>query len=100
MTMHTPGPWNDERDLAGTISDTNGEEIAMTMTVGGYPEARAEERANARLIAAAPEMLVALQFAMENLELANPIVEHAGHVTSIPSAMRKASAAIAKATGA
>jgi hypothetical protein len=62
------------------------------------PEHPDEMTANARLIAAAPDLLAALQFALENLELANPIVEQSGHVTSIPSAMRKAEAAIAKAT--
>ena len=84
--MHTPGPWMTADWHSGRVVNRDGVSVAITCG------------SNARLIAAAPDLLAALQFAMENLELANPIVEHAGHVTSIPSAIRKASAAIAKAT--
>lgn len=54
-TKHTPGPWKLKR--SGTISDNNGELVATTgYRVAVYSE---EDDANARLIAAAPELLSA-----------------------------------------
>lgn len=55
---HTPGPWVATTTPAGKgkVTDSNGFSIANT-TAGPY----LEQRTNARLIAAAPEMLEALE---------------------------------------
>lgn len=51
--MHTPGPWTKDRNR---IIDRNGEEIArVSYGQSGFVQA------NARLIAAAPELLEALR---------------------------------------
>ena len=71
---HTPGPWTvdsqngqlwivgDPRDNARTI-------VAQMMSANVTPATDA----NARLIAAAPDMLAALQWAMEHAEWSNDI---------------------------
>lgn len=57
-TQHTPGPWHVTGDEHGTmITDNTGEQIALWPQQGGT----VEQCANARLIAAAPAMLQALQ---------------------------------------
>jgi len=54
---HTPGPWTVESD--GTTLVMDGQIVATAIAPDG---ARIDEqRANARLIAAAPDLLVALQ---------------------------------------
>jgi hypothetical protein len=53
MKTHTPGPWIKDRNL---ITDQDGQDIAtVTYHQNGYVQA------NARLIAAAPELLAALE---------------------------------------
>lgn len=54
MTQHTPGPWNCAQ---ATAVYANGRWIADTSQPGAFTE---EQAANARLIAAAPELLTAL----------------------------------------
>ena len=83
MSKHTPGPWrigtpppNGEQ----TIGTQHGLMVAVVTTGSGVPT-----KANARLIAAAPELLEALQ------EIVNAADGDAG--------LKKARAAIAKATG-
>lgn len=88
---HTPGPWRHEKDFS--VRATNNYEIAhvshMNYERGGTCEA------NARLIAAAPDMLEALKWAAEILESYKN--QKCGiHIDAI----EKARAAIAKATGA
>ena len=87
MNQHTPGPWRAEADGdgGGTIVDGGGFGIAdvpLTAVLSGWPEKHptvahwarlpgityrdltgAEATANARLIAAAPQMLAALRYA-------------------------------------
>ena len=87
-TEYTPGPWrigtpppNGEQ----TIGTLNGLMVAVA-TTGAEME---ETKANARLIAAAPELLEALQSVLDNcLDSEGLCAAHA-----------KARAAIAKATG-
>ena len=59
---HTPGPWS---ELTGTITGPDGDEIAEVVGGDGGryldDDANAECAANARLIAASPEMLEALR---------------------------------------
>ncbi|MNJ10723.1 hypothetical protein D3C77_48850 [compost metagenome] len=68
MAKHTPGPWTFERLRAGSIwaiqaGATCVAEIVRWATTD--PAALAEREANARLIAAAPELLEALERLLE-----------------------------------
>ena len=70
---HTPGPWNiqatDENDLAWEISyDTEDGLTYPIADIISYPEATA----NAKLIAAAPEMLEACKKAHEFIKTTWP----------------------------
>ena len=61
-TQHTPGPWHVTGDQHGTmITDNTGEQIALWPQQGGT----VEQCANARLIAAAPDLLAALEAVAE-----------------------------------
>lgn len=54
---HTPGPWKCRKDINGlTVFDSQGMALANCVFQIGD-----EEKANARLIAAAPELLEALK---------------------------------------
>lgn len=114
MEKHTPGPWRadqdgDEFSIIGrptwpcTHHRVRGEwQVAVTDDLGGdQPD---EALANARLIAAAPELLAALVEILGPLNVCsdNPNV---GDDVCLPIDMtmgelRRARAAIAKATGA
>lgn len=72
-TYHSPGPWKALRMDGGShhiVSETWGSSVAVTM----YPEGSNEREANARLIAAAPTMLEALEWMLAAHD--NP--DHAG----------------------
>ena len=75
VTKHTPGPWvwNGKDMPFADIEDARGNVIAgMNESVRhDAQQARAEERANARLIAAAPELLAALRM----------VIAHDGRLT-------------------
>jgi hypothetical protein len=81
---HTPGPWSLDSDAGQVHIVAAGAAIArvMAMRSDGCGEA------NARLIAAAPDLLEALQ----------AVIDH-GSMTGADWASDKARAAIAKATG-
>lgn len=59
MSKHTPGPWTNDVMVSLTETHEAGLNIGFLNTVN--PQRRAEAQANARLIAAAPELLEALQ---------------------------------------
>ena len=61
---HTPGPWEAVTD---TVIDRNGTRVALIPAIGKAFE-RGEARGNARLIAAAPDMLAALQTTLDKIE--------------------------------
>lgn len=90
---HTPGPWKIDVELGSRHGEfliakdagDRGRGIAIAETRAGS----GSERANARLIAAAPELLAALQDALQLIEL---VVLFEGDVT------RNIRKAIAKAT--
>jgi hypothetical protein len=90
---HTPGPWHINEELSKRATylvfsgDGNGYLVA---NVGNYHTDDKECEANARLIAAAPDLLEALRF------IADDIAEG---VKAKGSWERLARAAIAKATG-
>jgi hypothetical protein len=91
--QHTPGPWRTDDHYHGAILG-DGNQVAMATMNGCLP---AETRdANARLIAAAPELLEALQQALFSLG-------HTGANHDLDNMHRPAwemiRAAIAKATG-
>ena len=56
---HAPGPWINHEDIGATY-DANGN-VVMTAGAGCPGEEGEEGRANARLIAAAPELLEACE---------------------------------------
>ena len=59
---HTPGPWMQEYDGAVAI----GEQVCIPVDHCGPDDVpHAERKANARLIAAAPDLLAALQMALD-----------------------------------
>jgi hypothetical protein len=78
MNKHTPGPWKLGRRDTQTVYDEEGKEIALAFTrdsdggVGSDPRMRHEALANARLIAAAPQMLQALQAFLAHDYMADP----------------------------
>ena len=88
MTKHTPGPWECRPSMEYPwdyeISTTTSEDRIE------YP---GEDKANARLIAAAPELLAALQVMLRNYAAVHDI----GDVEMQP-AIYQANAAIQKAT--
>lgn len=65
---HTPGPWHTSsthRGAAVDIGAANGANVAL---VSGPAENGADEfKANARLIAAAPDLLAALEYARNHI---------------------------------
>lgn len=63
MTLHTPGPWHTSTTHSGAAVDIGAANGANVTLVSGPTENGADEfRANARLIAAAPDLLAALEF--------------------------------------
>ena len=98
---HTPGPWyvRASRDRGGDPSISTGQP--------GTAYARAEEvagfvhgDANANLIAAAPDLLAALEHTKAAIEEAVTLsAMHNGHEYSFKSTIEKISAALAKAKG-
>ena len=67
MSEYTPGPWTVNKDgtQVRTVERHDGHWVWVASMVGGAT--RAEREANARLIAAAPELLEALRQAHNSL---------------------------------
>lgn len=89
-TRHTPGPWLVRNDEICFISKEDDQSFGMACPIAQFFGERAE--ANARLIAAAPELLAALT------ELEFMFAPFASDST-LANGIHKARAAIAKATG-
>lgn len=81
MTQHTPGPWTTNRD--GGVHQAGGESLCIVTRYGGV-----QFPLDARLIAAAPELLESLIAAVEAYD------DH----DDLGAWVAKARAAIAKAT--
>jgi hypothetical protein len=107
---HTAGPWavlpeEVDRDyirVRGTrLGDRYKVANVLTPTGKGVPAREADEtRANARLIAAAPELLEACQALAEwDAREKDHAVDFYGRLSLCEAAFAKARAAIAKATG-
>ena len=89
MTEHTPGPWTVEGAMSdGGYQITNGRDLVICSR-NPIEHIWQESNANAFLMAAAPDMLAALQDCLR---------EHGGF-TIRGDCERNARAAIAKATG-
>ncbi len=95
MSGHTPGPWRlHNRSEFSIVSDSFG-----VATCGGHSDNTRnsedlyqEQIANARLIAAAPDLLAALREAYAAMEPMH-------HLPAVSEALGASRAAIAKATG-
>lgn len=88
-TTHTPGPWHVTGDERGTmITDNTGGQLAIWPEQGGT----VEQCANARLFAAAPDLLLHLQRLVRAIDRAP-----ANFADGLADEAR---AAIARATGA
>jgi hypothetical protein len=106
-TKHTPGPWNsaslnqdsDHMEVFAGISD--GDQVAVVKGYGLATGKHYEAIANARLIAAAPELLEALQMLSETagrVAQGAAVIDERGFNT-LSHSISIALAAIAKATG-
>lgn len=103
MSTHTPGPWAIDggswrpwEGAIGIVNPNSAHHIAWTTSGELVPA-----EANARLIAAAPDMLEACQLFTQGARDAVRALNDAGIAcpSSIALAAEKARAAIAKATG-
>jgi len=92
-TKHTPGPWGVWSIGGSQVITDNAMGRHLAKIINGAPE----HEANARLIAAAPELLEALELALQGLDIAatKQLPEFIGFVLTAD----KARAAIAKARG-
>ena len=84
--QHTPGPWHVDLYDATGVDDVDGYRIAIT----GFGEDDTDQ-ANARLIAAAPDMLAALRELVRKADFGEPVPDWL-------NVWDEARAAIAKAT--
>ena len=90
---HTPGPWRVGKKYVTDIYPNDGGMLVARVMTGGISNNKSH--ANARLIAAAPELLAALQSIAETVVYA----PEGGH-EEVSDCVRIAKQAIAKATGA
>jgi hypothetical protein len=97
-TKHTPGPWKELTDRQGytrSITGVHGPETVNVINWNGISRPATENgKANARLIAAAPELLEALGALMAKLSAKLPALQY----HDCKEAYEQARAAIAKAT--
>jgi hypothetical protein len=97
--VHTRGPWSLSAEYGAHVirgcPDGPYEFAEFVATTWGGPH-----DANARLIAAAPDLLEALEFALRDMEATRAqYASHAPNVGVLAASIGKARAAIAKATG-
>jgi len=88
---HTPGPWSVVELTPNTVQTPSGRISVNWNATHDDGKRLNEAEANARLIAAAPELLDALELALEIIEATGP--------GSYPVAEEQIRAAIAKAKG-
>lgn len=94
-TKHTPGPWHIGMKPGPMIYGSDSSQVA---DLRADLLDKGERAANARLIAAAPELLACLIDAVRCLEFAAPIIE-APENSAYRETIAQARAAIVKATG-
>lgn len=97
-TTHTPGPW--ESDGSGQIYTADQRlDIALVTHHPNTKMPEPEDLANARLIAAAPELLAALEAIRNDCEDFINDEDGPGAIETMQAMREAARAAIAKATG-
>lgn len=99
MSKHTPGPWVVSANspfLVRAGDDTTGRHIAHAGPASYHPSFEVDEP-NARLIAAAPELLEALERLVTEIILSDVDMEYID--SHFKPHIEKARAAVAKATG-
>lgn len=89
MSKHTPGPWDKWQTIAAHAATAEEMKVVLAFFYGGKPEKEEEAIANTRLIAAAPDLLEALQLILSSIS--------GWGADTTP--LDKARAAISKATG-
>ena len=105
MSKHTPGPWKiHEHGVGFEVECANGNVVAQAQQVTALRQdtMQSARKANARLIAAAPELLEALSKFVEFAELHGEVVFSGGGMSAIDAmnaCTSEARAAIAKAKG-
>ena len=90
---HTPGPWRVDSDPEGIVRGVVADDCMVCAMIGWDVEYEDEEKANARLMASAPDLLEALQ------GLATGDFGAGGWTDAMEAYAQKARAAITKATG-
>ena len=94
-TKHTPGPWEvDQIDQSTIQIKAAGVIVAEVCSGSTFTRLSDEQQANARLIAAAPELLASLREALKVVDAYRRVSGGDGDITAM-----NARAAIAKATG-
>jgi len=88
-SKHTPGPWTVEISEGELVVGQPGPDGSIVYVERYYPE-DPEHRANARLIAAAPELLEALKKAEIILRLAPILGKEEACLTEVQAAIAKA----------
>lgn len=107
MSKHTPGPWRFGKNSDDVVADQpagHSEESDHVDYYGGHLVAESICSHNRSLIAAAPELLEALELTRENLRACQATIHLAGYfdpayVNDAQAAMKVADAAMAKARG-
>ena len=98
MTIkHTPGPWQINNFDPFQVCDADGEARGCAAIAVMHGTAK-EKRANARLIAAAPELLAALECLLGDIEQDMLTDRGAHRMVKSGKRVEQARAAIAKAT--
>lgn len=98
MSAHTPGPWTINERHGGTTVLIGASTVAIAYDPEEPTQASETAKANARLIAAAPELLAALQLGLlEAVTLKARLPEP--YRSNIEAFVASARAAIAKAEG-
>jgi hypothetical protein len=90
QATHTPGPWKEKRKLS--IYSADDEPICAVFPA----ETEERSRADAHLIAAAPDLLAALKSCRSNMRI---LAKAAGSYAAFESTDKAAREAIEKATG-
>lgn len=95
---HTPGPWTLEYDYSLVMPAKDGNHIVTAGPIGPDESSREEKRANARLIAASPELLEILIELVRLIEYPKrSLIDRDGDMIQKPS-LKKAKKSIQKAT--
>lgn len=103
MSKHTPGPWKVDDKTVGRYAGVNIETCLLdrVASAGHSPFELAEKQANARLIAAAPELLGWLKAVVRQMEYERPKAEkiYTNGFTGLFGMQENLEAIIAKAEG-